>query len=96
MHQQTNQCLQFQKYQLHHQTCILSKFHGNSFYTASSETYSESLDSMPLILTLLENELSLQVFCEILPKFEGPLMATFKLWLNLEDAVNIYKMLWKV
>ena len=64
MHQQINQCLQFQKYQLHHKTCILSKFHGNSFYTASSETYSESLDSMPLILTLLENELSLQVFCE--------------------------------
>ena len=36
-------------------TFILLKFHNNSFNTACSGKYSESLDDMPLILALKNN-----------------------------------------
>ena len=43
---------------------ILWKFHNGSFYTACSGIFSESLDGMPVILTLLENEQHLQLVCK--------------------------------
>ena len=54
-----------------------------------SGIYSEGLDGMVLILTLLENELPSRSFVKIWPRFDKDLFFSlkddFKLSMNLED-----------
>ena len=69
MHLEMNTSLLFSKYKLHHRL-FFENLHNSSFNTASSGIYSASLDGIPLILTLLENDLP-SLSQKILPRFEG-------------------------
>ena len=61
------------KIQIPPETFILCKLYNSSFYIACPGIYVESPDGMPLILTLLENELPLQELVKLLPRFQEPL-----------------------
>ena len=66
---------------------ILWNFLYSSFHTGCPEIYSETLDGMDLILTLLENKLPCRSFVKIWPRFHKglflSLMPGSRLWMNL-------------
>ena len=62
------------------QILILWKTHNNSFYAVCCE----SLESMSLILTLLEHELFQQVLREIFSRFQERLFLSLRLLLNCD------------
>ena len=63
--------------------------HLQNEYTAYSGMYSKSLDGMPLILSLLESELSLQVLCKNLAYISRSPLPTFNGFQIANESIRV-------